>query len=57
MYITLANKWKEIGGGMFCHYTFCQSLNKFNTFGSLERIDQDIKTAPKYRALLDVINS
>lgn len=48
------NKWKELGGELFVHYTSSTPYNKHGYWGAVEsQINNDM---PKYNALIDFIN-
>ena len=44
--------WDQAGGGTFLHYSFVYPASKWGSWGALEYLDQDIDTAPKFKALL-----
>jgi hypothetical protein len=46
--------WKAEGLGVFVHFTDVYSPGKWGSWGALERQDQPLTAAHKYRALLDV---
>ncbi|MGE4140614.1 MAG: hypothetical protein AB7N76_08210 [Planctomycetota bacterium] len=48
-------RWAELGGGPFCHFNYVYVPQKWGSWGSLEYQDQ--QGAPKYEALLDVVES
>ena len=45
--------WKAEGCGVFCHFLDVYTPGKHGNWGALERQDQDVGTAHKYRALVD----
>lgn len=47
----------EEGIELFCNYTFCREWNKWGSWGSLEIMDQPLTLAPKFRALMDWIET
>ncbi len=53
LYLDHLNMWKELEGGKYVHYTYTGAYTPFGSWGALERQDQDLWTAPKYRALAD----
>ena len=55
LYTSYLNAWKSHGGGLFIHYQNCLNYTKWGCWGSLERLDQDPSTAPKYAALQQFI--
>ena len=52
-YIEYLDMLEEEGVELFCNYTFCREWNKWGSWGTLESMDQDPASAPKYRALVD----
>lgn len=48
-------QWKSLGGGLFMEYAFCYAPSQYGRWGVLEWMDQADSAAPKYKALLDVI--
>lgn len=57
LYTLYLNQWKEVGGGLFCHFVDVTPYTRFGSWGALEYQDQPLETAPKYRALVDFIQS
>jgi hypothetical protein len=55
IYTQYLNKWRDMGGGIFNHFSSISAYDKWGSWGSLENINQT--TAPKYDALLAAINS
>ena len=55
IYAEYLGLWIESGGGMLAHYNDIGRWSKHGQWGALEYVMQDPATAPKYRALLDVI--
>ena len=51
LYSRYLQNWSDAGGGLFMHYTNCNSYGIFGRFGSLEYIGQPRAEAPKYDAL------
>jgi hypothetical protein len=49
------SQWQALGGGLFMHYAFCFQPSKFGRWGVLEYMDQPVEKAPKYQALLDIV--
>lgn len=47
--------WKAEGGGLVAAFALTSPFGQSGHWGALEYINQDISTAPKYRALLDFI--
>jgi hypothetical protein len=56
LYKEYLNLWKEMGGGIMLHLGSVGGYGRYGMWGSLEYQDQPIKSAPKYRALMDYIN-
>jgi hypothetical protein len=53
VYAHLLSAWNNIeGASLFSQYNFVGMPNKFGCWGALEYQDQDIKSAPKYSALV-----
>jgi hypothetical protein len=51
MLTNLFNKWQQGGGDVLCVYLNVGPYSKYGSWGFLERQDQDISTAHKFRAL------
>ena len=57
VYTNYLNTWKSYGGGIFIHYLNCLNNSKWGYWGTLEWLDQDPGTAPKYTALQQFIKN
>ena len=55
IYAEYLERWIESGGGTLAHFNDIGRWSKYGQWGALEHVTQDPATAPKYRALLDVI--
>ena len=47
-------EWTRRGGGLFCSFNFVYRPQKWGSWGLLEAQDQDLASAPKYRAVRDL---
>jgi hypothetical protein len=57
LYLRYFNSWRDLGGGLMMNFTDCGQISKWGRWGSMEWIDQDPKTAPKYNAVLQFAGS
>lgn len=55
IYKRLLDGWKQAGGKMFIHYSTPRIYQKFGSFGDMEYLNQPLKKAPKYMAILSFI--
>ncbi|MBW4470703.1 MAG: hypothetical protein KME45_09895 [Stenomitos rutilans HA7619-LM2] len=55
LYTEYLNNWKAAGGSSFNHFSDIGTPSKYGMWGALEYLGQDLKTAPKYQALLRYI--
>ena len=53
-YKDFLNAWFSKGGGMFAAFNLCQSFGSSGSWGMLEYQTQDINTAYKYKAILEL---
>jgi hypothetical protein len=53
LYARYLAAWREAGGHTFVHFSSISSYGKTGSWGALERWDQDLASAHKYRALLE----
>ncbi len=51
LYSRYFNHWKEIGGGVFCHFNAVNHYSRHGYWGLLEYSGQDPASAPKYLAM------
>lgn len=56
VYLDYLNMWQESGGELFNHFTDVSRYTKHGSWGALEYQNQDLTTAPKYLALMDLID-
>jgi hypothetical protein len=49
-------QWRDCGGGLFCAFSSMGRPSKWGSWGVLEEPDLDVKSAPKYRALLEFMD-
>lgn len=57
LYTQYLNQWQAAGGGLLCHFVDVTPYTRHGSWGALEYQNQDPRTAPKYQALLDFIQS
>ncbi|OVE81163.1 hypothetical protein BVY03_04555 [bacterium K02(2017)] len=57
IYTEYLNAWKNLGGGLFTHFTNALVPSKWGSWGALEYQGQDISEAPKHRAIMDFIEN
>lgn len=50
LYRQYLKKWRELGGGLFCHWSDCSKPSKWGSWGMMEHLN-DLDN-PKYRALI-----
>jgi hypothetical protein len=55
LYLDYLNGWKMAGGKTMAIFSSTGIYSKWGSWGLLEYHDQDVKTAPKYQAVLDFI--
>lgn len=55
IYEDLFDAWFNNGGSLFMHYSLTSLYDQWASFGSLENQDQSLSTAPKQRALMELI--
>jgi hypothetical protein len=55
LYRKYLDVWFDNGGGLFVHFSYVRSPDEHGSWGVLRSQDQPIEEAPKYRALVDVI--
>ncbi|MBD3240335.1 MAG: hypothetical protein GF331_07095 [Chitinivibrionales bacterium] len=55
LYIEYFEQWQELGGKMFANFSSVGSPGPYGAWGVLESVDQDPLDAPKYQALLELI--
>lgn len=55
IYKRLLDGWKQAGGKMFIHYSTPRIYQKYGSFGDKEYLNQPLKKAPKYMAILSFI--
>jgi hypothetical protein len=53
VYLANMREWENAGGSLFTAFNFVEKPDKWGSWGQLEFMDQDIRQAPKYRALID----
>lgn len=53
VYKNYLNQWKNLGGGLFMHYSDIGKPSKWGSWGALENVYQ--QSSPKYDALMDFI--
>jgi len=46
-------EWRDAGGELFTAFNFVEKPDKWGAWGQLDTMDQDLNTAPKYRALIE----
>ncbi|ELR98852.1 hypothetical protein [Gloeocapsa sp. PCC 73106] len=57
LYREYLKSWFDtVGGGLFVHFAYVFAPGPFGSWGALETQDQPIDKAPKYQALLDIID-
>lgn len=57
LYLEYLKSWFDtVGGGLFVHFNYVAQPSPFGSWGALEYQDQPINEAPKYQALLDVLD-
>jgi hypothetical protein len=49
--------WYAAGGGLYCHFSYVSAAGKWGAWGFQERIGEPPATAPKLRALLELLRS
>ena len=52
LYARYLAAWRDAGGHTFVHFSSTSPYGKHGSWGALERYDQDLASAHKYRALL-----
>jgi uncharacterized protein YjdB len=57
LYTDYMNYWKSNVGGLMMLFTTCGPFSKYGSWGLIERYNQDLSTAYKYQAAVNVINS
>ncbi len=55
LYVEYFEQWVELGGKMFCHFSSVGTPGPHGAWGALESVNQAPAEAPKYRALLDIM--
>jgi hypothetical protein len=55
LYIDYFEQWASMGGTVFCQFSSLCTPSKWGSWCALENVDQDSSTAPKYRALMEMI--
>ena len=55
LYLDYLNVWKTAGGKTMAIFSSTGTYSKWGSWGLLEHHDQDVKTAPKYQAVLEFI--
>lgn len=56
LYLDLFTKWRDLGGGVFCHYVNVSTFGSGGRWGAQEYTGQSAEAAPKWRAILAVID-
>lgn len=54
-YIANMREWRNAGGSLFTAFNFVEKPDKWGAWGQLDFMDQNINTAPKYRALIEFV--
>jgi len=57
LYTQYLHQWQVAGGGLLCHFADVTPYTRYGSWGALEYQNQDLRTAPKYQALLDFIHA
>ncbi len=57
VYTTDLNKWREMGGGMYCAFASLCEYTRWGSWGLLRYPKQNPTTAPKYQAALNWISN
>jgi hypothetical protein len=55
LYLEYFEQWASMGGTVFCQFSSLCTPSKWGSWCALENVDQDSSTAPKYRALMEMI--
>jgi hypothetical protein len=56
LYLEYMRQWYELGGGMLMHFSSIGLYSRWGMWGALEYQDQPIAQAPKYAALMQMID-
>ncbi|MFN4228113.1 MAG: hypothetical protein ACK4F0_08265, partial [Candidatus Ratteibacteria bacterium] len=56
IYQNYLKKWKEIGGDVFVLFSSMSRPSKWGSWGLLEYETQSPDQAPKYKAILEILN-
>ncbi|MEZ6191615.1 MAG: hypothetical protein R3C45_10040 [Phycisphaerales bacterium] len=54
-YIANMREWRNAGGSLFTAFNFVEKPDKWGAWGQLDFMDQNLDTAPKYRALIEFV--
>lgn len=57
LYLKDLQNWTEVGGGVFCAYSFCGRYSQWGSWGLLEQQNQNITAAPKFAAVVQHVQS
>jgi hypothetical protein len=56
LYRDYLDDWFDNGGGLFVHYGFVQTADRYGSWGLLEHLNQPPEDAPKYRAIREFVS-